>query len=112
MGVIWKLIIVTLLLTIVAGLTILLSNPYQPVEIIITPAPKQIENRVAVFGAVRTPGVYGFDGSIRIETAIDLAGGITDDADLVNANLSKWNMHRKLFLHVLISVLKILFLMF
>lgn len=90
MGAIWKLIIVTLLLTIVAGLTILLSNPYQPIEIIITPAQKQIENRVAVYGAVKTPGVYGYDGNIRIEAVIELAGGTTDDADLVNANLSKW----------------------
>ena len=90
MGSIWKLIIVTLLLTIVAGLVMLLSNPRQPVKIIITPGQNLIENRVAVYGAVRSPGVYSYDGNIRIEAAVDLAGGVTDDADLVNANLSKW----------------------
>ena len=53
----------------------------------------KIENIKTVFvdvkGAVNAPGVYEVDSEKRIIDAINLAGGLTENADTINLNLSK-----------------------
>lgn len=44
---------------------------------------------VDVKGAVNSPGVYEMDEGRRIIDAINLAGGLKDNADTINLNLSK-----------------------
>lgn len=44
---------------------------------------------VDVKGAVNTPGVYEMDSEKRVIDAINLAGGLTDNANTINLNLSK-----------------------
>ncbi len=44
---------------------------------------------VDVKGAVNNPGVYEMDSEKRIIDAINLAGGLTDNANTINLNLSK-----------------------
>lgn len=44
---------------------------------------------VDVKGAVNTPGVYEIDSDKRIIDAINLAGGLSNEADTINLNLSK-----------------------
>lgn len=44
---------------------------------------------VDVKGAVNAPGVYELDEGKRVMDAINLAGGLRDDADTININLSK-----------------------
>lgn len=85
-----KLAVVTLLLIIIAGFIILIVNPVKPTEIVITPGSDSREYRFGIFGAVRDPGYYSAEGPIRIEDAVEIAGGIAEDADIVHANLAKW----------------------
>lgn len=49
------------------------------------------ENKIAVYitGQVKNPGVYYLDTNSRLDAAIDIAGGITQDADISKVNLSK-----------------------
>ena len=44
---------------------------------------------VYVCGAVRQPGVYYVAGSAIRETAVQMAGGFTDDADVTYVNLAQ-----------------------
>jgi protein involved in polysaccharide export with SLBB domain len=44
---------------------------------------------VAVFGAVQMPGVFQFADSMTLRDAVLLAGGLTDDAYLVEAEVSR-----------------------
>ncbi len=44
---------------------------------------------VYVCGEVKDPGVYYLDASSRIMDAIEMAGGMTDDADRVHLNLAQ-----------------------
>ncbi|MDD3392632.1 MAG: helix-hairpin-helix domain-containing protein [Bacilli bacterium] len=46
-------------------------------------------NKVEIKGAVNNPGVYSFDDGERITDVIIKAGGIKEDADTSNINLSK-----------------------
>lgn len=68
----------------------MIIEPRSSVPIEITPGTVGIKNKVAVYGAVKTPGIYEYKGSIRIEEAVVMAGGLTDDADSARANLSGW----------------------
>ena len=49
------------------------------------------ENKIAVYitGQVKNPGVYYLDTNSRLDAAIDIAGGITQIADISKINLSK-----------------------
>ena len=47
------------------------------------------EVAVYVCGAVRQPGVYYVTGSAIKETAVQMAGGFTDDADVTYVNLAQ-----------------------
>ena len=85
-----KLAVITLLLIIIAGFIVLILNPVRPTEIIITPGSGIRDYRFGIFGAVRVPGYYSAEGPIRIEDAVEIAGGASDEADIANAHLAKW----------------------
>ena len=74
----------------VAGVLYLLvsaSTPSDGMEIALpTPAPSDIQ--VYVTGAVREPGVYTVGADARLATAVEAAGGVTDEADLYAVNLA------------------------
>ena len=74
----------------VAGVLYLLvsvSTPSDGMEIALpTPAPSDIQ--VYVTGAVRGPGVYTVGADARLATAVEAAGGVTDEADLYAVNLA------------------------
>lgn len=86
----WKIVIITLVLVITAGLVIIISYPQSSSKIEITPGFTDVKNQVDIYGAVNYPGHYEYSGYIRIRDAVNLAGGLSDDADDVRANLSKW----------------------
>ena len=52
----------------------------------VTPAPL----RVHVSGAVQHPGVYSLEQGSRVQEALELAGGVAEDADLDRINLAAW----------------------
>ena len=85
-----KLIIVVLVLAIAAGLTILILNPQETTPIEITPGIENPENKLGIYGAVKTPGIYVYHGNIRIEDAVEMAGGFSENADPSRSNLAKW----------------------
>ncbi len=41
-----------------------------------------------VYGAVKKPGVYSSGPSVRVQDAVDIAGGFTENADLMMSHLS------------------------
>lgn len=84
-----KAAVVTLIIIILAGFLMLIMNPVRPTEITITPG-RTSGSRFGIFGAVKTPGYYSAEGPIRIEEAVEMAGGLDDNADEVSAHLAKW----------------------
>ena len=86
----WKVVVITIILAIIAGAVVLILNPSHPTPVVITPGTEKTKNRIGIFGAVQTPGFYEYEGYIRIEDAVNLAGGMSEEADIVNGNLSKW----------------------
>ena len=52
----------------------------------VTLAPLQVH----VSGAVQHPGVYSLDHGSRVQEALELAGGVAEDADLDRINLAAW----------------------
>lgn len=85
-----KFVIVTLVITIIAGAVWLISSPGKPTEIEISAGTEIREKRIGVFGAVASPGYYSYEGEIRIREAAALAGGLTEEADMISANLEQW----------------------
>lgn len=98
----WKLI--SLLIVVLITLIISLINYYfgeekkEDVTIVKEDFTEKKENNnlndiktvfVDVKGAVNQPGVYEIDEERRIIDAINLAGGLSDNADTINLNLSK-----------------------
>ena len=51
-------------------------------------AVQQVDMKVYVTGAVRSPGVYDVAEDSRLADVIEAAGGATDDADLAAVNLA------------------------
>ena len=68
----------------------MIVEPRSSVPIEITPGDTGIKNKIGIYGAVNTPGIYEYEGSIRVEDAVSMAGGLTKDADPAYANLSGW----------------------
>lgn len=87
---VWKISLIALIFAIISGLTVLILNPRPAVKIQITPGIDIITSRFAIYGAVKTPGIYDFVKQIRVSDAIELAGGAEDNADLPYANVTKW----------------------
>ena len=50
---------------------------------------KKIKYHIDIKGAVKKPGVYNVDSNITINDAINIAGGLTKDADTSLINLAK-----------------------
>ena len=68
----------------------MIVEPRSSVPIEITPGNSVRKNKVGIYGAVKTPGVYEYAGYIRVEDAVAMAGGLTDEADEAFSNLSGW----------------------
>lgn len=83
-------VIIIFALAALAGIVILFLNPQQPVIIEVTPGTDKNEKMVGVYGAINTPGLYRYTGNIRIENAVELAGGFTENADVAASNMAKW----------------------
>ena len=89
-------ILVAAIATAAAGivLAVLGSNSGEPIEIIPpSPAPSMEsspppEIKVYIIGEVRRPGVYTVREGARLVDVIDLAGGMTEDADPFAVNLA------------------------
>lgn len=81
---------IALVFAVISGLAVLILNPQPAVKIQITPGSDAVTGRFAVFGAIKTPGVYNFEKQIRVADAIELAGGAEENADLPYANVTKW----------------------
>ena len=66
----------------------------EPVRIVPPPTVSSVESRAVseskayVTGAVRHPGLYAIKEGDRLADLIDLAGGITEDADMQAVNLA------------------------
>ena len=66
----------------------------EPVRFVPPPTVSSVESRAEtelkayVTGAVRQPGLYTIEEGDRLADLIDLAGGITDDADMQAVNLA------------------------
>lgn len=66
----------------------------EPVRIVSPPTVSSVETReeaelkAYVTGAVRRPGLYTIEEGDRLADLIDLAGGITEDADMQAVNLA------------------------
>ena len=87
---VWKIIIAALVLAIVAGLTVIIIFPQKTEAIKITQIENVSKKKAGIYGAVKFPGVYEYEGNIRINDAVTLAGGLTDDADAAHSNITKW----------------------
>lgn len=61
-----------------------LDEPLPPAEAI--PAPSQTYIRIHVDGAVYLPGVFSLPAESRVEDALELAGGVTDYANMSGIN--------------------------
>ena len=90
MGWVWKVIIFSLVVVIVFGLVLLIANPENPTPITVRNTGNESERQVSIYGAVKTPGNYQYKGNIRISEAVELAGGLSENADNGFSNLSKW----------------------
>lgn len=86
----WKVIIFSLVVVIVFGLVLLITNPTNPTPVTVKNAGNESDRQVSVYGAVRFPGVYEYKGNIRVSEAVEYAGGLSENADNEFANLSKW----------------------
>jgi competence protein ComEA len=81
------------IIAIVGGIVVLLTNRPAPVQItIIPPGPTAtpLPLRVYVAGAVAHPQLYTLSPGSRWQDAIDAAGGATQDADLERINLAQF----------------------
>ena len=87
---IWKTAIAVITLAILAGLVVLIVSPRNETEILVTPGTGSHNYQFGVFGAVKAPGYYSSEKAIRIKDAVELAGGLTAEADPVNSHLAKW----------------------
>ena len=84
----WILITVLLIASIIIGGIIawVKYSPSHPIEISL-PASQEIQTEIYLGGAVASPGFYPLKLGDSIETLIQAAGGITDDADLTQLQL-------------------------
>jgi len=85
--------LILLLLILLGGALLYLRWPRPtPIEIIKpTPASASTPGEIGVYvvGAVLNPGVYFLPQGSRVADALEAAGGVTEEADLVRVNLAK-----------------------
>ena len=89
----WLLIVALLLVSLIAGGTMLAVklNSHKPIEIsLYQTAPIQYKNEIYIGGAVANPGFYPFNEEDTIETLIQAAGLTTDaDTDLIKVYIPR-----------------------
>ncbi|MXY43013.1 MAG: ComEA family DNA-binding protein [Dehalococcoidia bacterium] len=92
-----NLVIIVAAIAVAAGGVVLFlrdGGDGEPVKIIAPPTVSSVEIReeaewkAYVTGAVRQPGLYTIEEGDRLADLIDLAGGITEDADMQAVNLA------------------------
>jgi competence protein ComEA len=85
----WSVLVVVLLAVVIAGGVVIGRDyrPSQPIEIIIFPPPAP-EGEIYVNGGVNNPGIYPFYAGDDIEDILRAAGGLTDNADISQIQLS------------------------
>lgn len=71
-----------------AGTVVVASSLPRGTPIQLRPAPTSAPIRVHIIGAVSNPGVYDLPVDSRIEDAIAISGGFTQDADQSGINLA------------------------
>jgi len=71
-----------------AGAVILASSPPRGTQISLLPPPTPAPIKVHVVGAVHNPGVYELPLDSRVQNAVQIAGGFTEDAQLEGVNLA------------------------
>jgi competence protein ComEA len=85
----WSVLAVILVIIIIAGGVVIASDyrRSQPVEIIMasTPVP---EGQIYVGGGVNNPGIYPFYAGDTLDDILQAAGGLTDNADISQIELS------------------------
>ncbi|HWQ03878.1 MAG TPA: helix-hairpin-helix domain-containing protein [Longilinea sp.] len=87
----WQLVAFGVMMGLLSAAVILLivMRPAgQPIEIIPAPSPSPL--LVDVSGEVNSPGLYTLPPNSRVDTAIDAAGGLTENADTTMINLAGW----------------------
>ena len=55
----------------------------------IFPVPRKVENKVAIAGAVKNPGEFGFKDNMRVKDLVGYAGGIFQQADKSEAEITR-----------------------
>jgi competence protein ComEA len=71
-----------------AGVIWLASSPPRGEPVLLRQPPTIEPIHVHIIGEVEKPGVYYFERGSRVQNAIDLAGGLTEDADDQGINLA------------------------
>ena len=73
---------------VLAGVLVFVSRAPAGNSIILAPAPTEAPIAVHVIGAVARPGLYEFPTGVRVQDAIDAAGGMLTEADSALLNLA------------------------
>lgn len=85
----WYPIIAAVLVGILfSGVVLLISAKPKGVPIILSNNSTPINIRFEIYGAINQPGVYSAPASLRVEDAVDYAGGLSEFADASASNLS------------------------
>ena len=66
---------------VLAGVLVFVSRAPAGNSIILAPAPTEAPIAVHVIGAVARPGLYEFPTGVRVQDAIDAAGGMLTEAE-------------------------------
>ena len=74
---------------VLAGVLVFVSRAPAGNSIILAPAPTEAPIAVHVIGAVARPGLYEFPTGVRVQDAIDAAGGMLTEADSTLLNLAE-----------------------
>ena len=85
----WLILFLGVLLGLASGAAVYVISRQptgRPIDLIPQPTPAPILIHVA--GAVKEPGVYQLDPSSRVQEAVDLAGGLLDNANPDSINLA------------------------
>jgi competence protein ComEA len=71
-----------------AGLVLLVSKPRDGRAVLLRPPPTPEPVVVNIDGAVQVPGVYSLPRDSRVQDAVEMAGGLTDQASPGSINLA------------------------
>lgn len=80
-------VVVTLLL---CGIVLLLTVTPKRTAIVISTGEPKPDLVYEIYGAINDPGIYHSSSDLRVSTAVALAGGFTDEADIERSRSSVW----------------------